>query len=74
MGVQVISGGDYAVATHKGPYDHLIRTYAELCGQWIPAQGRQMRSEPSFEVYVNSPDETAPENLLTDVYVPLEPK
>ncbi len=74
IGVQIISGGDYAVATHKGSYDNLIETYAVLCGQWIPAQGRQMRSEPSFEVYLNSPDETAPKDLLTDVYVPLESK
>jgi len=73
IGVQSISGGEYAVATHFGPYDTLGETYARLMGQWLPRSGREMRSTPCFEVYLNDPNSTAPEDLLTDIHVPLEP-
>lgn len=50
MGVQEIAGGEYAVATHRGPYDRLSDTYALLCGQWVPAHGRELRAAPSYEI------------------------
>jgi len=74
VGVQEIEGGDYAVVTHHGPYEKLSDSWAYLCGQWLPNSGRELRSSPGFEVYLNSPQETAPENLLTDLHLPLEPK
>lgn len=73
VGVQVIPGGDYAVMTHIGPYDNLGDTFAAICGQWGPQSGREFRSSPCFEIYFNSPDDTKPQDLRTDVYVPLEP-
>jgi len=72
VGVQVIPGGDHAVTIHKGPYEQLKETYAALCGQWIPAHGREPRSAPSVEVYLNDPGQTAPEELLTEINIPLE--
>ena len=73
IGVQVIPGGDYATATHFGPYEKLDESYAALLGQWLPRSGRELRSSPCFEVYLNSPESNEPEDLLTDVYVPLQP-
>jgi AraC family transcriptional regulator len=70
MGLQEI-GGEYAVATHRGPYETLGVTYGELCGQWLPRSGRELRSAPPFEVYRNSPQDTVPEELLTDIHLPL---
>ncbi len=72
IGVQTIEGGEYAVATHRGPYRKLGETYARLCGEWLPASGRELRACPSFEVYRNSPMSAAPEELLTDIYLPLQ--
>jgi AraC family transcriptional regulator len=74
IGVQVIAGGDYAVTTHQGPYETLNETYGKLCGQWIPRNGRTLRSAPCYEVYLNDPEGTEPEELLTDIYMPLEPR
>ena len=71
VGVQEIAGGEYAVTTHRGPYDGLHSLYARLCGEWLPASGRELRAVPPFEVYRNSPQDTAPEDLLTDIYLPL---
>lgn len=74
IGVQEIEGGDYAVTTHLGPYDKLSETYAALFGQWLPASGRECRSAPSLEFYLNDPESTDPEDLVTDIYAPLELK
>lgn len=73
IGVQTIGGGEYAVATHIGPYDKLGHTYAKLYGQWLPQSGREPRSQPCLEFYWNDPESTDPEHLLTDIYAPLEP-
>ena len=71
VGVQTVAGGAYAVTTHTGPYDQLGRAYAEFLGQWLPRSGRELRDAPCFEVYLNAPESTAPEELLTDIYAPL---
>ena len=74
IGVQTISGGEYAVTTHAGPYEKLNETYAKIMGQWLPRSGRDLRSVPCFEIYLNDPNSTAPEDLLTDIHVPLASK
>jgi AraC family transcriptional regulator len=74
IGVQVIPGGDYAVTTHFGPYQKLGEAYTRLLGQWLPRSGRELRSAPCFEVYLNDPQSTEPEDLLTDLYAPLQSK
>lgn len=71
IGVQFIPGGEYAVTTHFGPYEKLGETYTELLGQWLPRSGRELRSTPCFEVYLNDPQSTEPEDLITDIYAPL---
>lgn len=73
VGVQTIAGGEYAVMTHFGPYDRLGESYAKLLGQWLPRSGRDLRPLPCFEVYLNSPESTDPEDLVTDLYAPLAP-
>jgi AraC family transcriptional regulator len=72
VGVQEIAGGTYAVATHFGPYEKIGETYAALCGQWAPKSGYEIRSAPCFEMYLNSPECTDPEDLVTDIHLPLE--
>lgn len=62
------------MTTHQGPYRELGETYAKLYGQWIPRSGRKLRSAPCFEMYLNDPEGNEPEELLTDIYAPLEPK
>ena len=72
IGVQTIPGGDYAVLTHFGPYAQLSESYARLLGQWLPRSGRNLGLTPCFEVYLNSPENTEPEDLITDIHAPLE--
>jgi AraC family transcriptional regulator len=72
IGVQVVAGGAYARTTHFGPYQKLGETYTRLLGQWLPRSGYELRPSPCFEVYLTDPQSVEPEDLVTDVYAPLE--
>ncbi len=74
VGVQTLPGGEYAVLTHVGPYRRLGESYRWLFGTWLPASGRELRNSPAYEIARNSPDSTPPEQLRTDIYLPLEPR
>ncbi len=72
VGVQSIAGGRYAVFLHKGPYEGLLNTYRFIFGEWLPGSGEELRDVPSFELYLNTPERTRPENLRTEIYIPLK--
>lgn len=72
IAIRTVGGGRFAMATHNGPYEKLSETYAALCGQWAPQSSHELRSMPCLEEYLNTPSETEPEDLLTDVYIPIE--
>jgi AraC family transcriptional regulator len=74
IGVQTVEGGECAVLTHVGPYRQLGESYRWLFGTWLPASGRELRNSPAFEIARNSPETTPPEQLRTDIYLPLEPR
>lgn len=67
-----LPGGEYAIITHRGPYDRLEDAYKELMGRWLPQSGREMREASCFEIYRNDPASTPPEDLLTDIHLPLK--
>lgn len=71
VGVQTIPGGRYAVFVHAGPYDRLMNTYDAIFRDWLPGSGEQLREQPAFELYLNSPDHTPPAELRTEIWVPL---
>lgn len=74
VGTQEIPGGEYAVVTHKGPYESLPETCARLYGEWLPQSGREPAEATGFQHYRTTPRETAPQDLVTDIYVPLRPR
>jgi AraC family transcriptional regulator len=71
VGVQEIPGGLYAIVTHRGPYEKFEETYHQLFREWVPTCGHELRSFPCFELYHNDPGTARPEDLVTDIYVPL---
>lgn len=73
IGVREIAGREYAAALHKGPYEGLFGAYAEACAR-VAARGRELATEPCLELYLNDPDATPPEELLTRIHLPLEPR
>lgn len=66
-----LPGGKHAVLTHKGPYTGLKAAYGYLYGEWLEGSGEVPRDGPPFELYVNSPMDTAPDDLVTLICLPL---
>lgn len=66
-----IPAGQYARTTHLGPYEKLPDTWARLMGEWLPRSSHRVGDGVSYEVYRNTPMDTKPSDLITDIYVPL---
>jgi AraC family transcriptional regulator len=45
--------------------------YEWLYGVWLVQSGKEPGDAPVFEEYLNNPRNTAPNELLTDIYLPL---
>jgi AraC family transcriptional regulator len=72
VGLQEVGGGRYAVTMHRGPYENVSQTLARLCGEWLPASGCEPRSSPCLAIHHNFPPDTPAEDLLTEIYLPIE--
>ena len=66
-----IGAGRWAVYTHRGPYDGIAEAYRHLFGSWLPGSDEEIDDRPCMECYHNSPLDTAPADLLTDLCLPL---
>ena len=71
IGLQLVGGERYVVTTHRGPYERIGDTYARLCGEWLPCSGAELLHAPTLEFYRNSPKNTSPEDLITDIHLAL---
>lgn len=72
IGIKEIAGGKYAVFLYQGPYANLGAVYDTIYIQYLPELNCQLRNEPAYEKYLNHPCSTAPEELLTEIYIPVE--
>ncbi|WP_429558917.1 AraC family transcriptional regulator [Paraburkholderia youngii] len=71
VSVTRIRGGEYAVLRHVGPYSDMRAAYEWIYGTWLVQSGREAADAPVFEEYLNSPKETAPAELITEICLPL---
>lgn len=69
VGIKKIAATQVAFAMHRGPYDQIGNAYAAL-GQWIAEHGYEPAG-PSEEVYLSDPANTPPEQILTEVRLPV---
>ena len=67
-----IGGGRHAVLRHKGPYATMRSAYQWFYGAWLAQSGEEVEDAPVFEEYLNNPRDTEPQDLLTDIYLPLK--
>ena len=72
LGEAKIPAGCYACTKHVGPYEGLPDSWARLMGQWLPSSGERMKNGVSYEIYRNTPQDAKPEELVTELYLPLE--
>lgn len=66
-----IAPGRHAVFTHLGPYDTLHLTWQAIYRDWLSTSGEALRRAPPMEVSINSPDDVLPQNLRTEIWMPL---
>lgn len=66
-----LPAGREAVAIHEGSYDGLPGTWNAVYGDWLPASGEAPAAHPPYERYLNTPMDTAPDDLRTEICVPL---
>jgi len=65
-----LPGGTMAKIVHQGPYEECTPTYERLFA-WIGAEGKRIAG-PIREIYLNDPREVPPEEILTEIYAPIE--
>ena len=65
----VLPGGRMAHVIHRGPYDTCEPTYLALFA-WIKEKGLK-NCGPVREIYPNDPHVVPPEEIITDIYVPV---
>ncbi len=65
-----IPAGKYAVVLHTGPYDKVSLAYEALT-KWVAEKGYEP-TDVAYEVYLNDPSQTKPEDLKTEVMLPLK--
>ena len=68
-----LPAGPHAILRFQGPYDGLPAAYDQLYRDWLPKCGRQPADSPIFENYLNTPMDTAPADLVTEICLPLAP-
>jgi AraC family transcriptional regulator len=68
-----VKSGLYAVFEHKGSYSSLWQTWNAAYRNWLPNSGYQLRDVFPFEIYLVDPRTARrEENLLTEIYLPIE--
>lgn len=65
----ILTGGKMARIIHKGPYETCESTYLRLFS-WIGEQNLTIRG-PIREVYHNDPRMVRPEDIITEIQVPV---
>jgi len=69
MKVYDLPGGKMVYTIHRGPYESCEPTYRRLF-TWIDSQGLRI-SGPIREVYPNDPRVVKPEEIITEIFVPV---
>jgi len=66
-----IAGGDYATTRFMGPYEDLGPVWTQFTRYIEGTLRRRISNEPAFEVYVNDASDTPPQQLVTELFMPL---
>lgn len=72
METVLLPSGRKAVLTYKGPYAGLPAAYDQLYSVWLPTSGQHPADAPAYEMYLNSPMDTVPDDLVTELHLPLK--
>jgi AraC family transcriptional regulator len=68
----LVPAGKYAVKLYRGPYEGLGEAWSGFIREWAIDSGIEIDDRPCFERYLNTPAHVAPEDLVTDLYLPVK--
>ena len=66
-----LAAGRYAVLEHRGAYAELHRAYDWLYRDWLLNSPYQLADAPCLEEYLNDWQQVPPQELRTNIYLPL---
>lgn len=66
-----IQEGKALKVIHTGSYEHLGNAWATAIGNQRFQKLKPSKQQAPFEIYISDPEDTAPEDLITEVYVPV---
>jgi DNA-binding transcriptional MerR regulator len=67
---RILEGGLCAKGVHYGDYSSLHESYMAM-GKWIEENGYRV-VRPPYEKYINDPANTPSQDLITEIYFPIE--
>ncbi len=70
--VDRIAGGRFAVFHYVGPFEGLTAAWSSIYRDWYPSSGEKLRECEPFEVYLDDSAKTKPEDMRTDIYIPIQ--
>lgn len=69
---KTILGGRYLCFLYEGDYQNLGLVYDHIFKRWILEKEYELREQPVFEQYINNMAITPPEELLTEIFIPIK--
>lgn len=62
----------YAKFLHKGEHEKSFATYDKIYAHWMSDINLEFADLPTLEFFLNDEQDTATEDLLTEIYIPVE--
>lgn len=72
IGIKEIKGGKFAVFAFKGDYSNFNLIYQLIFKEWLFKSNYELRNAELFDKYLNSLIDTEPDNLTTEIYLPIK--
>ena len=72
VGIKTIKGGKFIVFLLKGAYSLLSDLYSEIYKRLGRGDVKPKTAIPMFEKYLNDPSTTPTDELLTEIWIPIE--
>lgn len=72
IGIKEIKEGKYAIFTYKGNYERFPLIYDLIFKEWLLKSTYELREVEIFDRYLNTIFDSEPNNLLTQIHIPIK--
>lgn len=66
-----IAGGSFFKIEYKGSYEHLPLVWHAAMSHVFMTKQKFDKNAPSMEIYITDPEQVAPDDAITELYIPL---